>query len=96
MREVEEEEREKEREREEEEQRERERQRLERERERAREREWVLPKISVGPSLTPPETALATPLSPLFEGAYVLCVCGSGLRSCIWTARLGCLGSGGA
>ncbi|KAI0699944.1 hypothetical protein C8T65DRAFT_742293 [Cerioporus squamosus] len=51
---------------------ERERQReAERERERARregsEREYVLPKISVGPSLTPPITALASPLSPLFE-----------------------------
>ncbi|KAI0754696.1 hypothetical protein C8Q80DRAFT_1266285 [Daedaleopsis nitida] len=66
-----------ERERAEEEQRERERERLERERERiaarerarreGSEREYVLPKISVGPALTPPETALASPLSPLFE-----------------------------
>ncbi|TBU59232.1 hypothetical protein BD310DRAFT_948155 [Dichomitus squalens] len=66
-----------ERERLEEEQRWREQLRLERERERRREREaqrqgseegpYVLPKISVGPSLTPPGTALATPLSPLFE-----------------------------
>ena len=35
------------------------------------EREYMLPKISVGPSLTPPGTALSTPLSPLFEGAWL-------------------------
>ncbi|TFK91868.1 hypothetical protein K466DRAFT_481834 [Polyporus arcularius HHB13444] len=82
VREVEEErEREHESERLEEELRVRERERLdrerqreaerERERERVRregcEREYVLPKISVGPSLTPPISALPSPLSPLFE-----------------------------
>lgn len=34
---------------------------------RPRQREYILPKISVGPSLTPPANS---PLSPLFEGKF--------------------------
>ncbi|KAI0629755.1 hypothetical protein C8Q77DRAFT_1064543 [Trametes polyzona] len=48
--------------------REQEKEREEKERPRSREREYLLPKISVGPPLSPTGSAMpTTPLSPLFE-----------------------------